>query len=115
MLRRADEMVTEVVESFRGGKGSVEVTRIYKPEEFAGKGRLYARIKLKPGSSIGLHQHVGDFEGYYILSGEGTVNDNGVERPIKAGDLLYTPNMESHSIENTGSTDLEFIGLVLFA
>jgi mannose-6-phosphate isomerase-like protein (cupin superfamily) len=114
MIRKASEMAPEIVVSMRGGRGNAEVLRVLKNDEFHQKGRLFGKITLKPGTSIGLHQHVGDCEAYYILSGEGKVDDNGTDVYVSAGDLVFTENGESHSIESTGSEDLVFIALVLF-
>lgn len=114
MIRRASEIPGETVVNMRGGKGSAEVTRILKKDEFHDKGRLFGRIVLKPGTSIGLHQHVGDCEAYYILSGKGLVYDNGTNETVNAGDLVYTDNGETHSIENIGDEDLAFMALVLY-
>ena len=116
MIRRAEEMKQEVVVGMRGGQGEVQITHILEREkdEFANKGRLYAKNVLKPGSSIGLHEHVGDFEAYYILSGEGTVDDNGEKTVVKTGDLVLTRNGQQHSIVNTGDVDLVFMALILF-
>lgn len=115
MIRRAEEIKTEVTNRLRDGKGDTEMTKILKPEEFHEKGRLFAKCVLKPGTSIGYHQHVGDFESYYILSGEGFLVEDGVESIVKPGDLVYTDNMGSHSIENKGTEDLVFMALVLYA
>jgi len=114
MIRKAEEMRSENIESMRDGNGEVQVTHILEKNEFNNKGRLFARNLLKPGTSIGFHQHVGDFESYYIIKGEGVLDDNGIKKPIKAGDLGYTENGQGHSIENTANTDLEFISLVLY-
>lgn len=114
MIRRANEMTPEIVNSMRGGKGSAEVLRILKKDEFHNKGRLFGRIVLKPGMSIGLHEHVGDCEAYYILSGKGLVYDNGKNETVNDGDLVFTDNGETHSIENIGDKDLVFIALVLY-
>jgi len=115
MIRRAHELHSETVNSRFGGKGDLKVTRILEPDQFGGKGRLFARNLLKPGTSIGLHRHQGDAETYYILRGSGTVDDNGVKTAVGPGDVLFTANGEQHSIENTGTADLEFIALILFA
>lgn len=116
MIRKAEEMRQEVIKEMRGGQGDVQITHILErdKDEFAGKGRLYAKNLLKPGVSIGLHEHVGDFEAYFILSGEGTVDDNGVKTVVKPGDLVLTHNGQKHAIENTGDMDLEFMALILF-
>jgi mannose-6-phosphate isomerase-like protein (cupin superfamily) len=115
MIRRAEEMTPDIMKNMRGGNGEVEVLRVLKDDEFHGKGRLFGKITLKPGTSIGLHQHVGDCEAFYVIAGDGLYNDNGKEVMVKAGDLLYTDNGESHSIENKGTSILELMAMILFA
>ena len=115
MIKRAKDLPSEVVSKRFGGKGEINVTRLLEMEQLQGKGRLFAHSKIRPASSIGLHQHNGDFEVFYILSGEGIVDDNGTKAPVKAGDVILTGNGESHSLENTGSSNLEYIALVLYA
>nr|MBQ6739973.1 hypothetical protein [Synergistaceae bacterium] len=68
MVRR--ENLVEV-NGLAGGKGVARVHHIVSLEELLGHGRLYARVILPPGASVGWHQHVRDTEPYYILSGEG--------------------------------------------
>jgi mannose-6-phosphate isomerase-like protein (cupin superfamily) len=102
------------VVNMREGKGTVEIRRFIEGEEFHGKGRLFGKITLKPGVSIGLHQHVGDCETFYVLNGDGLYNDNGSLIDVSAGDILYVDNMGSHSIENKGDSDLELLALILF-
>lgn len=114
MIKRAETIKPENVENLRGGKGNVELLELLTNDEMLQKGRLFSKITLKPGASIGSHQHLGDCETIYILKGEGRVNDNGTDVFVKEGDLFYTKNGDSHSIENMGTTDLEFIALILF-
>jgi mannose-6-phosphate isomerase-like protein (cupin superfamily) len=115
MIKRAGELSAEVFPNRFGGKGAVKVTRILEKDEFYGKGRVFARNTIEPGSSLGYHQHNGDFEVYYILRGHGTVNDNGQEVQVGPGDVVYTGNGQYHGIENTGDETLEYIALVLFS
>ncbi len=115
MIKEAATLKEAVFEKRFGGKGTIKVKSLLDAEEFIGKGRLFAHNIIPPGSSLGYHKHEGDFETYYILRGEATVNDNGVMKTVKAGDVVYTPPGESHSIENTGSQDLEIMALILFA
>ena len=114
MIKESASLPTTVFEKRFGGKGSVQVKTLLSLEGFRGKGRLFAKNIIPPGSSIGFHKHEKDFETYYILSGEGIVDDNGAAKPVKAGDVVYTAPGETHSIENTGSQDLEMIALILF-
>lgn len=116
MIKHNEDLRVDTVPEFRGGKGEVQITHFLEvdKEDFNGKGRLFAKNVLKPGSSVGLHEHVGDSETYVILSGEGLVNDNGDQKSVKPGDVIITRNGEKHSIENTGTIDLELLALILF-
>ena len=116
MIKRSEDLRTDSVTNFRGGQGEIRMTHFLETEkdEFKGKGRLFCKNVLKPGTSIGLHEHVGDFETYVILSGEGLVNDNGEQKYVRPGDVIITKNGEKHSLENTGTVDLEVMALILF-
>ena len=50
------------VEHLGGGKGTAYVHHIVSKEELLGHGRLYAKVVLPPGASVGWHQHVHDTE-----------------------------------------------------
>jgi len=114
MLKNKDELRIEKIVSMRGGDGTVELTHLMEKEQFNGKGRLFAHLKLNPSVSIGYHKHEGDFEGYYFLKGHGLYTENGIEYNVKAGDFTLVDINGSHSIQNTGSEDLELIALILF-
>ncbi|MCJ7690566.1 MAG: cupin domain-containing protein [Clostridiaceae bacterium] len=114
MIRRGEEMTVEHIQSMRGGNGEAQVVHILEKNEFENKGRLFAKNILKPGTSIGTHEHIGEFETYYIIRGEGIHDYNGVKFKVIAGDMGYTKSGTYHGIENIGSEDLEFIALVLF-
>ena len=103
----------EEVQGLAGGKGPAYVHHIVSKEELLGHGRLYARVVLPPGSSVGWHQHVRDTEPYYILKGEGdfTDNDRNVTR-VRAGDVCVIGVGQWHSIENNSGADLEFMALI---
>lgn len=114
MIKRADEMetLTEI-----GAENGVGVLELIKPSEYFDKPEalsFFALATLKPGASVGYHVHTGETEMYYVLSGEGEYNDNGVIVPIKAGDVTYCKNGEGHGIENTGSEDLVFNAMIIY-
>ncbi|MHC1746510.1 MAG: cupin domain-containing protein [Negativicutes bacterium] len=114
MIKRGTELKSEVFSKRFGGQGEIKIMKLLDDAQLQGKGRLFARNTLPPGASLGLHEHKGDIEAYYILSGEGMVDDNGTKVLVTAGDVMYTGNGESHSIENIGAVDLEFIALILY-
>ena len=45
--------------------------------ELADKCGLYARVTIPAGSILGYHEHHGNGESYFILSGEAVYDDNG--------------------------------------
>lgn len=116
MLKRLEDLRQVTVLGLRGGEGEIQITHFLEIEkdEFNAKGRLFAKNILPPGVSIGYHEHIGDTETYVILSGEGLVNDNGIQKSVKSGDVIITRNGEKHSLKNTGTSDLVFIALILF-
>jgi len=113
MIKRSNEMVQEIKEQMRGGKGSVEITHILNQNEINGKSRLIAKVTLNPGCSIGWHEHVNEEEMYYIIKGKAVVDDNGQKHELNHGDASLTVGGKSHSIENAGDEPLEFIAVIL--
>ena len=51
---------------------------------------------------------------YYVLSGEGEYDDNGVIVPVKAGDVTFCKNGEGHGLTNTGKEDLVFNAMIIY-
>ena len=96
MFKKSGDMITEIREQMRGGKGKVEITHIFGKDEIRGKARLCARITLQPGCSIGMHEHVDEEEIYHIIEGTGVVNDNGTEYTASR---FRSDQRGSHSIE----------------
>lgn len=106
--------VKEIRENMRGGNGKAEIEHIITKEEMNGHGRLYARIRLSPGSSIGFHEHIGDTEPYFILEGHGVFVDNDHSRTeVGPGDVCCIEVGQGHAIENNSSEeDLVFMALI---
>ena len=112
MVIRRNEMKTETREKMRGGEGPVKFTHLV--DTGAEKNtRLLAEICLEPGCSVGYHDHQKETEYYFILSGTGMVNDDGIETAVGAGDAIVTGNGASHSIKNTGNTPLLFHAVII--
>ena len=96
----------------RGGEGSAEFVHLVDCEQEKNL-RLMSELTLQPGCSIGNHCHESETEYYIILSGSGTVNDNGSEMQVNAGDVIITGNGASHSISNTSSALLVFLAVIV--
>lgn len=112
MYVESKQMEIEIREKMRGGVGSVQITHITK-QSLPENARLIARLELEPGASIGLHEHFEETEVFYFIQGEGTLNDNGEIRTVKAGDAVLTGDGTAHSIENTGCKTLEFLAIII--
>ena len=113
MIIRSNNMRVEKRMNMRDGKGEIKITHLLEKDLLKGEARLFAKITIPPNSSIGLHEHKGEFEIFYILSGEGIFHDNGKNVPVKAGDICLTDSGEVHSIENTSNKDLELLAVII--
>ena len=114
MIREQGNVRIETKEALRGGKGTAEFQHLCEKEELNGKGRVFAKIVLQPGCSIGYHVHEGESETFYILSGRALYSDNGVCVELEPGDTAYNPSGSGHSIGSIGSTPLEIVALILY-
>lgn len=102
-------------ENVFGGEGVILFEYLLEEEQLKGMCRLYAKITMKPGSSLGYHVHEGESETYYILSGTGTyLNTKKEETEVYRGDVTYTSSGEGHGIKNTGNENLVFMALIIY-
>jgi mannose-6-phosphate isomerase-like protein (cupin superfamily) len=114
MFKRSRELKKDAHKDFRGGKGELVFYHYMDEQSSNGVGRLFSKSVLAPGSSVGVHKHVGDHEVYFILSGKDRVNDNGVPVELGPGDMHHCPDGEEHGIENIGEDDLVFVANILY-
>ena len=63
--------------------------------------RAVCPVTIEPGCTLGYHEHHGESETYYILTGEGMYN-NGTKRPRTAGVVTFTPDGRGHALDNIG-------------
>ena len=115
MIKVSDTLPVTVNENMRGGSGSISMSHLADKADMLGKSRLFARITLKPGCSIGWHVHENEMEIYHILSGMAAYDDNGEPKTASAGDTTLTPPGHGHAVANAGDTDLVFIALIILA
>ena len=116
MIRRADECKVEYREHMRDGDGTVKLTSFIEgPAELNDKGRLYSKITLEPGCSIGFHVHEKDAELFYLIRGTGEYNDNGELVTVNPGDVMICPTGTGHGIANKGDETLELVAVIVYA
>lgn len=99
-------MEASVIPNFKGGEKEFRTQMFWDGTNRIMKGRLI------PGASIGEHTHDTNCEILFVLSGEGTIIDDGVSSAISAGQCTYCPKGHTHSLVNTGSEDLVFYAAV---
>ncbi len=96
-----------------GGKGHIVVLPLLTEAEMKDKCRLFARVTIPAGCSLGVHMHTGDGECYYILSGRGRYTEDGKVREVGAGDVTFCADGHSHGMETIGDEDLVFLALII--
>ncbi len=116
MIRKAEECMIEYREHMRDGDGTVVITNfISGPAELNEKGRLFAKITLNPGCSIGYHIHDKDAELFYIMKGTAEYNDGGELRTVTAGDVTLCPTGTGHGIANKTDEVVELAAVIIYA
>ena len=106
-------MRTETVKNMCGGLGHTVIKHVLEGEQLGTNCGLYAQVTLEPGCSLGYHEHHGESEAYYILSGEGIYSDNGKLQHVHAGDVTVTTSGQGHALTNLGQVPLVFMALIL--
>ncbi|MBQ3102856.1 MAG: cupin domain-containing protein, partial [Oscillospiraceae bacterium] len=82
-------------------------------EETFGHASLFATFTYPPGASIGHHTHDTNMEYYYILSGELTLEENGVVSILKEGDVSVCRDGNGHSIKNHTDKEAKMLALIV--
>ena len=112
MVVRKKQQLLQQRDNMRGGEGTIDIHHILSTEDLPKNSRLCARVVIRPGCSIGEHEHSGEAELFYVLSGMGVAADGDQKRKIGAGDTLVTQN-GSHAIKNAGGEDLELLAVII--
>ena len=116
MIRKKEECKTELREHMRDGNGTVKLTHFIEGAgELCDKGRLFSKITLEPGCSIGFHVHENDSELFYIIKGTAEYNDNGEIKTVTSGDVTICPAGEGHGIGNGSDEPVELIAVIVYA
>lgn len=102
----------QYAEQVEGGIGRMQRDRLLEEDQLGGICSYVAQIPLEPGCSIGIHQHVGDSEMYFITAGAATYTENDVEHRVEKGDVLYCPDGSFHGILNSGEDMLSFVAVI---
>ena len=92
-----------------GDWGSIAIHTPDDTETYGNASMLTAELEFLAGKQLQPpHEHL-DEELQYVIEGEGTWFLNGVESPIKPGDMMYTRPWDLHGISNTSDKPLRFL------
>ena len=106
ILRGHDNVEETRDESSHGGVGKYAVRTLLDGD--GDSGLDYVRdLVLEAGSTIGVHEHQGDEEIYYVISGQGRMIVDDEECPVKLGDVVLTKSGSSHGLVNEGDGELK--------
>jgi mannose-6-phosphate isomerase-like protein (cupin superfamily) len=96
------------LEHFKGGKKSLKAQMFFDGNNRILHGTLVA------GATIGLHTHDTNSEIIFILSGKGTVIEDGQPQEVTAGMCHYCEKGHSHTLINAenATEDLVFYAVV---
>ncbi len=95
------------------GKGELKLELVLE-KELGDKCGLYAKVTIPAGAVLAYHEHHGEGESYFVLSGTAAYNDNGAIRMIGPGDSTWTPSGNGHGVDNSaGTEDFVFMALIV--
>ncbi len=112
MIKKREELTEKINKKSDGTKA----LSLFPLNEFDGISeslKQFSLVEIEPGEEVGYHVHNGDCDMYYIISGKGLYNDNGVEMEVSEGTITCTPTGEGHALKNIGDEKLCFIAMVI--
>lgn len=113
MMTKASDREVVKVERVNGGAGFIMKEALLGDEERGEYCKMFSRVTLPPNCELGHHEHHGETETYYILTGKGMYDDNGKAIPAEAGDVFFCKDGDGHGLKNTGDEDLSFVAMIL--
>lgn len=97
------------MEASHDGKGLLKHTIVLHTADFDTNLKFLIYTEMKPGTSIGNHEHGDDEEVYIVLEGTGEMTTNGEKVSVKKGDVILNKPYWSHGLENNSDKDLKIL------
>lgn len=123
MIKRGRNDVPQTtVDCCHGGEGTIKVRQLLGAEpklpgvpgfskDFESCMSFMHETTLPPGTSIGLHEHKGNEELYFVIEGRGEMTVDDETQIMEPGDVCLTKSGSSHALRNMKATDLKIIVL----
>lgn len=112
-MSKASERNVIKAENVNGGAGYILKDILLSEEQKGEHCDAFMKVTIPVGCELGYHEHHGNEEAYYLLSGSGLYTDNDQEYIIEAGDVVFCKEGNGHGLKNTGDEDLSFMALIL--
>lgn len=112
-MTKAGQREIVKAENVNGGAGYILKEALLTGADLGEHCKMFSQVTIPAGCELGYHEHHGESETYYILSGKGTYNDNGTELPAETGDVFLCRDGDGHGLKNTGNDDIKFVALIL--
>ena len=71
-------------------------------------------VRIRPGETVPAHTHTDEDQIYYVVSGDGFVQLDGVRTDVRAGSSVLIALGTEHAITNIGSGPLDYVFFVVF-
>ena len=89
------------------GIGPIEFRRLLDQSEFSSPIDFVDFTIIPPGSTIGMHRHVGNDEIYIIVAGRPLVAVDGNERRLDPGAIAVVRSGQTHGLINDSSDEVK--------
>lgn len=114
MIKRKEEYKIQTI-SAENDIGNFTFSHIFSEDDRPSDINLMGVITIQQGEECGIHQHVGESDTYYIVSGTGEYEDNEGNRYIlNPGDSACAYDGEKHAIKNVGNEPLVLVAVIPF-
>ena len=71
-------------------------------------------VSVRPDDEVPAHTHQDEDQIYFVVSGRGFVELDGVRTDVSAGSSVLIPLGTEHRIRNTGTDRLDYVFFVVF-
>ncbi|CCY07137.1 MAG: cupin domain-containing protein [Coprobacillus sp.] len=109
MIKNINDFEKVKIDNMRGGEGSIFLQKVTPVLDAM---KMYAKITIPMGSSIGIHTHEEDEEMIYVLKNKGIIIIDGKESVIEEGMISICKKGRNHSIKNIYEEDLVLLAVV---
>lgn len=92
-----------------GGEGPIVFRRIFHDSDFNSAIDFIDYTVIPPASSIGRHQHNGNEEVYFVVSGSPLMSVNGQQIRLNAGGFSVVRSGEWHELVNDTAADVSIL------